>query len=141
MASITFHKIGTHEPSTSYSHYTIDPPSAPGLTATPGADLLSFDFLIAPPTPPDCVSNYIITATSSNNVREITLSTFRASVSAIYNIDGFDVCTTAYSFTVFARTSDGGGRRSSTVRYTPGQLVVNINTSGGVGRREEAYRS
>lgn len=102
--------------------YYIESPSAPGLTATPGTDLLSFDFLITPPTPRDCVSRYIITATSSNGVRDITLSTFAASLSAPYNIDGFDVCTTAYRFTVFARTSDGSGSRSSTVRYTPGQL-------------------
>ena len=91
------------------------PPSAPGLTAIPGGDLASFDLTITPSTPPDCVVNYVITATSSDDSRDITVPASEVDGFIPVNVGGFDACTRAYSFTVAPVTSEGTGMRSASV--------------------------
>ena len=73
----------------------------------------SFDFHIAPSTPPDCVVNYIITATSTDGSRIVTVPASEVDRSTPVNVDGFDVCTRTYSFTVAPVISQGIGMRSA----------------------------
>jgi hypothetical protein len=87
-------------------------PSSPGLAVVRGGDLASFTFTIIPSTPPDCVINYIITATSGGVSRNITVPARQVNV----NVDGFNVCGANHSFTVAPVTSDGQtGPRSDSV--------------------------
>ena len=83
-----------------------DPPSSPGLTVARDG-LVSFNFTITPSTPPDCVVNYIITATSSDGSRNITVPAGQVDGSTPVNVDGFNVCGANHTFTVVPVTSDG----------------------------------
>ena len=98
-----------------FSFFPSGPPSAPNLTAVPGEDFTSFDFTITPSIPPDCVVNYIITATSSDGSRNITMPASEVDGSSPVNVGGFDACTRTYSFTVVPETSEGTGVRSASV--------------------------
>jgi hypothetical protein len=94
------------------------PPSSPGLTVVRGGDLVSFDFTIAPSTPPDCLVGYIITATSggSGDSRDITVPAGQVDGSTPVNVGGFNVCGANHSFTVAPVTRDGQtGPRSGSV--------------------------
>jgi hypothetical protein len=82
----------------------------------PGGDLVSFDFTITPSTPPVCVVNYIITATSGGVSRNITVPAGQVDGSTPVNVDGFNVCGANHSFAVAPVTSDGqAGPRSDSV--------------------------
>jgi hypothetical protein len=95
-----------------------DPPSSPGLTVAPGRDLVSFNFTITPSIPPDCVDNYTITAASSDGNRNVTVPADAVGGSTPVNVDGFNLCTTTYTFTVALVTSDGQtGPASASVDY------------------------
>ncbi len=94
-------------------------PSAPGLTVVVGGDLVSYDFTIIPSSPSNCVLNYIITATSSDGSRTITVPASGVDGSTPVNEGGFDVCTVMYSFTVAPVTSEGTGPSSSSVNQGP----------------------
>jgi hypothetical protein len=61
---------------------------------------VSFDFTITPSTPPDCVVNYIITATSGGVSRDITVPAGQVDGSTPVNVGGFNVCGANHSFTV-----------------------------------------
>ena len=91
------------------------PPSTPGLTLELGEDLTSFDLTIIPSIPRDCVVNYIITATSSDGSRNITVPASVVDGSTPVNVGGFDVCTVAYNITVAPETSEGTGMESAYV--------------------------
>jgi hypothetical protein len=82
----------------------------------PNGDLVSFDFTITPSTPPDCVDNYTITATSGGVSRDISVSAGQVDGSTPVNVDGFNVCGANHSFTVAPVTRDGQtGPRSGSV--------------------------
>ena len=66
--------------------------------------------------------NYIITATSSDGSRNITLPASEVNGSTPVNVGGFDVCTRTYSFTVVPETSEGTGVKSASV--FSGNLVI-----------------
>jgi hypothetical protein len=83
------------------------PPSPPDLAVVQGGDLGSFDVIITPSTPPDCVDNYIITATSGGVSRNITVSAGQVDGSTPVNVDGFNMCGANHSFTVIPVSSDG----------------------------------
>ena len=89
----------------------LDPPTAPGLTAVPGGNLSSVDFNIALSDPPNCVVNYIITATTGSDSRDITVP----ANSTILTVDGFNRCALSYSFSVLPETREGSGTTSNTV--------------------------
>jgi hypothetical protein len=90
---------------TSYHHNTF--PGPPGLTVVPGGDLVSFNFSITPSTPPDCVVNYTIIATSGGVSRDITVPAGRVDGSTPVNVGGFNVCGANHSFIVAPVISDG----------------------------------
>ena len=92
------------------------PPSSPGLNAVPGGDLASFDLTITPSTPPDCVVYYTITATSSDGSTSMNITLPASEVDgSTLNVNGFDVCTRTYNFTVTPETIVGIGPRSAGV--------------------------
>jgi hypothetical protein len=81
-----------------------------------GGDLVSFNFTITPSTPPDCVVNYIITATSGGVSRDITVPAGQVDGSTPVNVGGFNVCGANHSFTVAPVTSDDqAGPKSDSV--------------------------
>jgi hypothetical protein len=83
--------------------------------------LVSFDFTITPSTPPDCVVNYIITATSGGVSRDITVPAGQVDGSTPVNVDAFNVCGANQSFTVAPVISDGQtGPRSDSVEIIAG---------------------
>jgi hypothetical protein len=88
-----------------------DPPSRPGLAVVRGRDFGSFDFTITPSSPPNCVINYIITATSGGG-RNITVSAGQVNGSNPVNENGFNVCGANHSFTVAPVTFNQTGPSS-----------------------------
>jgi hypothetical protein len=92
-----------------------------------GGDLVSFDFTITPSTPPDCVVNYIITATSGGVSRNITVPAGQVDGSTPVNVDGFNVCGANHSFTVAPVTSDGQtGTSSVSVDINEGNYMLRV---------------
>ena len=87
--------------------FLLDPPT-PGLTAVPGGDTsTSFDFTITRSNSSECVVNYTITATSSDDSRDITVLPREVDGSTPVIVGGFsDVCTQTYNFTILPVTSD-----------------------------------
>jgi hypothetical protein len=76
------------------------PPSSAGLAVVRGGDFISFNFTITPPTPPDCVLIYTITATSSDGSRGFIVPASRVDGSTPVNVGGFNVCGANHKFTV-----------------------------------------
>ena len=97
-------------------YFLVGPPSAPGLTATLSADLVSFEVTISPPTPLECVTNYTLTVNSSDNsdIMDITVPTAQTSVP----VDDVSICSESYSITVVPNTIEGPGPWS--VPFTSG---------------------
>jgi hypothetical protein len=81
----------------------------------PDGDLVSFDFTITPSTPPDCVVNYIISATSGGVSRDITVPAGQVDGSTPVNVDGFNVCGANHSFTVTVATDGQIGPKSDSL--------------------------
>jgi hypothetical protein len=83
------------------------PPLSASLAVARGGDLGTLDFTITPSTPPDCVVNYTITASSGGVSMNITVPAGQVDGSTPVNVDGFNVCGANHSFTVAPVTSDG----------------------------------
>ena len=95
----------------------IGPPSAPVLTVVPTSST-TFKFIISPLSEPsDCVLNYSITPTTSegNVLADIIVEPPDSGDSVRVSMSRFDVCNTAYNFTVVAITLNGPGETSSPV--------------------------
>ena len=95
----------------------VGPPSAPVLTVVP-TNYQTFNFIISPLSEPsDCVLSYSITPTTSDGsvLADITVEPPDSGDSIRVTMSGFDVCNTAYTFTVVANTLNGPGETSSSV--------------------------
>ena len=116
MCKLTSDQSNTSIVRVSSSHYfPSGPPSAPVLTAVQSEGLTSFDFTITPSNPPDCVVNYIITTTSSEGSRSITVPA-SDDESITRTVEGFEVCNKMYTITVVPEISGGIlGMRSASV--------------------------
>jgi hypothetical protein len=90
----------------------------------------TFDFTITPSSPPDCVVNYTITATSGGVSRDITVPAGQVDGSTPVNVGGFNVCGANHSFTVAPVTSDGlTGPNSDIIVFTalnPGGIIISV---------------
>ena len=87
---------------TTVSILHVGPPSAPVLTVVP-TDFETFNFVISPLSEPsDCVLSYSITPTTSDGsvLADITVEPPDSGDSIRVTMSGFDVCNTAYTFTV-----------------------------------------
>ena len=90
----------------------------------PGNDLRSFDFTITPPNPPDCVTNYSVTVTGSDDSMEIlTLPASGMGNSG----SGFDLCGSTYNFTIAAVSEGGNGATSESVSLFPGNDSLDVS--------------
>jgi hypothetical protein len=72
-----------------------------------GVNSTSFNFTITQSSPPNCVDNYTITATSGGVSRNITVSADDVDGSTPVNVGVFNVCGANHSFTVAPVTSNG----------------------------------
>ena len=101
-------------------HVHVGPPSSPSLVVA--ESFLQIIFVISPPlTFPQCVLNYIITATSSDGsvLPDITVpvtNTDEEPTLAARN--AFAFCNNTYTFTVVANTLTGPGGSSRSVVIT-----------------------
>ena len=88
---------------------------------------VQFVFTITPPVYAiQCVRNYLVTSTDSDgNRRDISveLSKNTRDQVIVRQIDGFDLCSSSYSFTVVANTLAGIGENSEVVNI-PGMTFT-----------------
>ena len=101
-------------------------PSAPGLALDEQMDPSSLTFILTPPTTsPQCATEYIINATSSNG--SIVTTVPASEVGAPITVGGLDLCAETYSFTAHVVSGAGNGPTSDVIVQNatdPGKFSV-----------------
>ena len=103
-----------------------DLPSIPTLTMPVQIDLFSYNFTLSPPsTAPQCVTDYVITATSCSGGRK-TVTVPAGAVGAPVTVGGLNLCADTYTFTAHAVSAAGNGNETLAITMNataPGDCV------------------
>ena len=113
-----------------YNHGHVGPSSSPSLVVA--ESILQIIFVISPPLAfPQCVVNYIITATSSDGsvVPDIIVPVTNTEEPTLAARNALAFCNNTYTFTVVANTLTGPGGLSRSVGITRPDFFSEFTTN------------